>query len=203
MTYIADLNIMGLKNCEAICGILEQYYTKVDFTIIGKESDLDELVQKKPDLVLSGVKYIGFEAEAIAKDSSNKIWLSDHLGTAGINYTGSSKSAIALEFDKAEAKKKMQDAGVATAPFFTVEPDQYPDEQAFPLSLPLFVKPLYQGGGSGIGPDSVVTSFEEFQTKVQAIHDVYRQPALAEGYLRGREFTVAILDIGADDDITF
>lgn len=202
MTYIADLDIMSLKTCEMICSVLQNHYTKVGFTIIKKKSDLEELVQKKPDLIFSGIKYVGFEAEAITKDSPNKIWLSDYLDQAGINYTGSSRNALELEFDKSIAKKKIQQCGIFTAPFFVARPNQYQNRQELPLKFPLFVKPLYQGGGSGIGQDSVVTNFNDFQKKVQVIHNEYKQPSLAEKYLTGREFTVAIFDANYPREFT-
>ncbi len=197
ITYIADLDIMSLKTCKAICSILQNNYAKVGFTIIKTKSDLEELVQKKPDLVFSGIKYVGFEAGAITKGSPDKIWLSDYLDRAGINYTGSTKSAVELEFNKGAAKKKMEHCDVPTAPFFVAQPNQFQNKQELPLEFPLFVKPLYQGGGSGIGQDSVVTNFDDFQKKVQTIHGEYQQPSLAEKYLTGREFTVAILDAGS------
>jgi D-alanine-D-alanine ligase len=201
MTYIADLDIMSLKTCKTICNVLRNHYTKVGFTIIKTKSDLTGLVQKNPDLVFSGVKYVEFAEKAITKDSTNKIWLSDYLNQVGINYTGSPKSALELEFSKGMAKKKIQQCGIRTAPFFVAQPKQYQDGQELPLEFPLFVKPLYQGGGAGIGQDSIVINFSDFQKKVQAVHNEYIQSSLVEKYLTGREFTVAIFDASSTSEL--
>src|SRR5690606_14175030 len=63
-----------------------------------------------------------------------------------------------------------------------------------PLDFPLFIKPLGGGGGRGVGDDSVVRSFEEFQDKVRSIRLSLGSSSLVERYLEGREFSVAILD---------
>jgi D-alanine-D-alanine ligase len=61
------------------------------------------------------------------------------------------------------------------------------------LKFPLIVKPNAEGSSKGIGTASVVDCEEELRSKVTAIIDRYRQPALVEEYIHGREFTVGLL----------
>jgi D-alanine-D-alanine ligase len=66
------------------------------------------------------------------------------------------------------------------------------------LHYPLIVKPLYEGSSIGIRNDSLVKTRFEMRERVSWLLDRYREPALVEEYLSGREFTVAILGNGSE-----
>jgi D-alanine-D-alanine ligase len=113
------------------------------------------------------------------------------LEMLGIPYTGSKVLAQAVSLDKAIAKRLWRDAGLPTAPFQVFSRD---DEMLEPqLSFPLFVKPLREGTGMGINGHSVVYSVSRLRQQVQWVIRTYRQPALVESYLPGREFTVGLI----------
>ena len=198
MTYNADLNVMGLKSSGMVLDVLKEHYEKVEVTVIKNESDLVELIERNPDIVLSGIKYLGFNEDSVKKDSLDKIWFSEYLEERGILCTGSSRSALEYDFDKTLAKEKMQELDVSTAPFFLAEPGQYMTSESIPLSFPLFIKPIYEGGGRGIDSQSVINDFEGYHKKVNDIFNQFETPALVEKFLNGREFTVVI--IGGDHD---
>src|SRR5205814_3476659 len=61
------------------------------------------------------------------------------------------------------------------------------------MKFPLIVKPNAEGSSKGIGSTSVVDSEEELRASVKTIIERYRQPALVEEYIAGREFTVGLL----------
>jgi len=61
-----------------------------------------------------------------------------------ILYTGSSKNALKLEFDKSIAKDRIRDFGLKTALFFLAKPDQY-NKKTLPLPFPLFVNHFMKG----------------------------------------------------------
>ena len=64
------------------------------------------------------------------------------------------------------------------------------------LPYPLFVKPVSEGTGKGITDKSLVHNFSELKVMVEWILEEFRQPALIEEYLPGREFTVGITGTG-------
>ena len=61
------------------------------------------------------------------------------------------------------------------------------------MKFPLIVKPNAEGSSKGIGSTSVVDNEEELRAAVKLCVERYRQPALVEEYIAGREFTVGLL----------
>lgn len=113
------------------------------------------------------------------------------LEMLGIPYTGSKVLAHALSLDKAMAKRIWRDNGLPTAPFQVFRTG---DERLDPsLRFPLFVKPLLEGSGKGINRSSIVHTPAELRRQVRWILRTYRQPALVEAFLPGREFTVGLI----------
>ena len=47
--------------------------------------------------------------------------------------------------------------------------------------------------GNGIDDQSFVTNFTEYESKISSLYAAFNQPVLAEEYLDGREFTVAVI----------
>lgn len=184
---------MGLQSAQMIQRVLSQYYVHVGLSTVANQSDLELLVAKQPDLVFLGLKRI--------HDGKSYIWLSEYLDSHGVNYTGSSKPAMELDLNKVAAKERMQQSGIATAGFFTAKPRQFKESGQLPLNFPLFIKPYDQGGGMGIGPDSIARTFTDFTQKVQSIYDDYGAFSLVEEYLDGREFSVGLLGDGYGEEL--
>jgi len=61
------------------------------------------------------------------------------------------------------------------------------------LPLPMMVKPLHEGSSKGIFDSSLARDRKELAAAVEKVLFEYRQPALVEEFLPGREFTVGIL----------
>ena len=66
------------------------------------------------------------------------------------------------------------------------------------VRFPSIVKPLHEGSSKGIYNSCVVRNPEDLEREVRTILDTYREPALVEEFLPGREFTVAIMGNGDD-----
>ncbi len=200
-TDIADLATMGfgsLNNCISVYNALIEKYEHVNFNIIRTKADLDKIIYRKPDLVFTGIKYVVFNEPEITKDIKDKIWISEYLDNGGINYTGSGKEAIELEFSKDDAKRRIVEFGINTASYFVAKPGMYKTADELPVCFPLFIKPLREGDSKGIGSDSIAYDFEDYQEKVQSIYNSFKQSSLVEKHLSGREFTVSIL--GSDSN---
>jgi D-alanine-D-alanine ligase len=112
------------------------------------------------------------------------------LEMLGIPYTGAKVMAQAISLDKAMTKRLWRDHGLPTAPFQVFDRGEEP--LARDLEFPLFVKPLREGSGKGIVPNSVVRDEAALREQVRWVVHNYRQPALVETYLPGREFTVGL-----------
>lgn len=130
-----------------------------------------------------GLKGWGREAQAPAL-----------LEAYDIPYVFSDPLTLALTLDKAMTKRVVRDAGVPTADFTVVEREA--DETA--LAFPLFVKPVAEGSGKGVGARSLVKDRAELAAAVAALRTQFRQPVLVEEFLPGREFTIGITGSGDD-----
>jgi D-alanine-D-alanine ligase len=95
--------------------------------------------------------------------------------------------------DKSRAKEILAYHGLPTARFRVVPEKNFSFNS---LHYPMLVKPLYEGSSIGIRNDSMVTNRQELRAKIEWVLDRFRQPALVEEFLAGREFTVAILGNG-------
>jgi D-alanine-D-alanine ligase len=111
-----------------------------------------------------------------------------------IPYTFSDPLVLSLTLHKGMTKRVIRDAGIPTAPFHMIECEE--DIEKCTLPYPLFIKPVAEGSGKGIGARSVVNDFEEFRNESLSLLKLYKQPVLVEKLLTGREFTVGILGTG-------
>jgi len=106
----------------------------------------------------------------------------------GIPYTASRVLPNAISLDKTITKRIWRDHGLPTAPFKQI--DDLKDLDDLDLNFPLFVKPAREGTGMGINEGSLVHNFDQLTARVAWLLKSYRQPALVEEFLPGREFTV-------------
>jgi D-alanine-D-alanine ligase len=111
-------------------------------------------------------------------------------------YLFSDPLTLAAALDKAVAKRLVRDAGVPTPNFAVAEESS--SELAGWADFPAFVKPLAEGTGKGCEAGSLVHTPAELHEGAARIIERYRQPALVECYLPGREFTVGIAGNGKD-----
>jgi D-alanine-D-alanine ligase len=114
----------------------------------------------------------------------------------GIPFTGSSARTLRTCLDKAATKRVLLQHGLPTPAYAVLScaDGLHADLPAFPL----MVKPLHEGSSKGIEPASVVHTRAALQDRVAYVLATYRQPALVETFVPGREFTVALLGNGAE-----
>jgi D-alanine-D-alanine ligase len=111
-----------------------------------------------------------------------------------IPYVFSGPVIMGVSLNKNMAKLIVGAAGVPISPGCLVT--ELGDLNKCNLNYPLFVKPVSEGTGKGINQNSLVHNFEELAKIVDWIINEFRQPALVEEYLPGREFTVGIIGTG-------
>ena len=116
------------------------------------------------------------------------------LEQLGIPYTGSGVMASSVGMDKITTKIIWLSKGIPTPRYATVTPGDDLDKVVAELGLPLIVKPPLEGSTIGI---TKVEQAEEFEAAV-ALAAGFDEVILAEEFVTGREFTVAVLGSGKD-----
>lgn len=120
------------------------------------------------------------------------------LEMLNIPYTGSGPMTLALSLDKARTKEVLSYHGVPVARFVTASHKVDTLTAILPgASYPVIVKPVSEGSGKGIRNSSFVKTDEELNNEIERIRVSYKQAAIVEEFLPGREFTVAVLGNGA------
>jgi D-alanine-D-alanine ligase len=106
-------------------------------------------------------------------------------------YTGSGPLVQMLALNKAKAKEILMAHRIPTLPFQLMAAATEP--LADHLTFPLIVKPVAQGSSAGITNQSVVRNAAQLKRQVKFVTTTFKQPALIEPFLTGREFSVAML----------
>lgn len=113
-----------------------------------------------------------------------------------IPYTFSDPLVLSLTLHKAMTKRIVRDLGIPTPDFRLVETEN--DLARVDLPFPLFVKPVAEGTGKGITATSRIMDRHQLASACRKILADYRQPALVERFLPGREFTVGLVGTGEE-----
>ena len=112
----------------------------------------------------------------------------EKLEQLGFHYTGSSPRTLATCLNKSYTKAQLTRLDVPTAPYQVFNRA----DAAVNVPLPAIVKPQAQDASIGIDRNSVVHDERALRQRVEYILDTYRQPALVEAFIVGREFNVGV-----------
>ncbi len=115
------------------------------------------------------------------------------LELLGIPYTGSGVMASSVGMDKIATKILWLEAGLPTPEYALLDAQSDLPAVAEKLGLPLIVKPPHEGSSIGITKVSAVEAFRAAYDVAAKLDD----DVLAESFITGREFTVAVLGTGA------
>ena len=170
------------ETIEAITKALEARGHKVTF-LEGDVTLYNNLLKLRPDIcfnICEGHFGDGREAQSPAI-----------LEMLRIPYTGSKVLTLALALDKPMTKRVLTYHELPT-PLFQVF--ERVDEPLHPsMQFPLFVKPSREGTGMGVSSDSILRSEEDLRAQLPRIFERYRQPALVEKFVEGREVTLGVV----------
>lgn len=136
-------------------------------------------------------------AEAFGGGNDNETLIPAMLEGLEIPFTGASSHNMQLTLDKEKSKLVAKGYGIPVTPYQLFRSPYEP--LSLHLNYPLIVKPVREEGSIGIYHDSVVKDERELRQKVSDTLARYRQPALVEQFIVGREISVGI--IGNDDDL--
>jgi len=152
------------------------------------------LAQERPDLIFNC-------CETFRGESKLEMNVAAIFEILGIPFTGSSALTLGIALNKSVAKALFVSHGVPTPSWAVLSPGGS-EELASNLTFPLIVKPLEEDGSNGIDTHSIVDSPSALTQRVRFIWDEFRQPALAEEFIDGRELNVALLAVSADQFVT-
>jgi len=111
-----------------------------------------------------------------------------------IPYTFSDGLVFALTLHKGMTKHVVRGLGIPTPDFAVVSSES--EAAAVSLPYPLFCKPVASGSSVGVSAASHVADASSLAATCRDLIEKYRQPALVETFLPGREFTVGISGTG-------
>jgi D-alanine-D-alanine ligase len=146
-----------------------------DIDLLADEFDVDDL------LVFNLCEHL----KGVVKDDHK---IATRMDLLGIQYTGAGPATLHVSLNKSRTKRILEHHLIPTAPHGLFEHDK----QRSSVPLPAIVKPVAEDASMGITRDSVVFNNKKLQEQVQYVLDVYRQPAIVEEFIAGREFNVGV-----------
>jgi D-alanine-D-alanine ligase len=162
--------------------------SKHPVSLIGVDRDVwaigKALEAERPDVVVN-------LCESLAADSRGEMVVPALLEMVGMPYTGNSALALGLSLHKDKAKELLNARGVPTPHFQVV--CSVAELISLALPFPLIVKPTREDASVGIDFDAVVHDRASLGRAVSRVLRTFRQPALVERYIEGREVYVPLL----------
>lgn len=181
VTNEAEAEFDSPRTIQAICSAIESFGHSV-VQLEAKPELPHRLLATKPDVVFNiaeGIRGRGREAQVPAL-----------LELLGIPYSGSDSTTMSLCLDKGLTKQILRAAKIDTPDWQVLVTGR---EKLKTLRYPVIVKPNAEGTSKGITSASVVHDEPAAIAAAQLLIERYRQPALVEEYIAGREFTVGLL----------
>lgn len=126
--------------------------------------------------------------EALGETSSGESLVPLALDKLGFCYSGAHAECLNICLNKAHTKARLRARGVSTAPYQVFRSPTEPIR----VPLPAIVKPVAEDCSLGITRDSVVFDDAALRRQVEYVLDTYKQPALVELFLNGREFNIGL-----------
>ena len=152
--------------------------------IIEADKNAYEKIKRfKPDIAFNIAE--GFHGE------SREAQIPAMLEMLEIPYTGSGPTTLAITLNKALTKKILTYHGILTPRFQVFSSGNEPIDKR--LKFPLIVKLIAEGSSKGLRNNSLVKNEKELIKKVKEVISEYNERVVAEEYLAGIEFTVAML----------
>jgi len=129
--------------------------------------------------------------ERIHGDPRGEAYTAALLEFLNIPHTRTRSFHISLGINKVRIKLILMQNGISV-PRFQVFPHNRVKLRS-DLNFPLFVKGVECENSIGIDENSLVTDMEQLRKQVRKINEEYKQSALVEEFINGREFSVAVL----------
>jgi D-alanine-D-alanine ligase len=155
-----------------------------------------EVIEASPEALLklykSNYDFIFNFSEGV--DGSNReMYFPAVLELLKIPFTGSDALTMGITFNKSFTKKVLSYHNISTPRFFTAENKIMINTNDAGFDFPWIVKPVHEGSSMGISRNNIIYNFKSAKKKIDEIIQLYKQPALVEEFICGREFSVGVL----------
>ena len=177
--------------------------------LLGGDSTEREISLLSGNAVLAALQRRGIDAHAFdprevsltSLTQFDRVWIALHgpggedgtlqgaLEYLGVPYTGSGVMGSAIGMDKLRTKRLAHAIGVATAEYVVLRGQSDLELAIERLGLPMIVKPATQGSSVGM---SKVEKAEDLPAAYEAAAKI-ESAVFAEGWITGKEYTVAVL----------
>lgn len=155
------------------------------------DSDLDRVLSQ-----YDPIEHIVFNwCESIPGIDHSEWLVAEYLEQRGFTFTGAGSATIALTQDKIRTKQLLEEAGIPTPGWQTFH--RVPDVSW--TRFPAIVKPSMEHCSEGIDRNAIVLTDAELKNRVGYVLKKYRQPALVEDFIDGRELHVSLWENGSID----
>lgn len=142
------------------------------------------LRNNKPDVIFNFIEHFADEPQL----EMNVAALFELIG---IPYTGAPPLALSMCQNKILTKQILHSYDIKTPKFKMIKKKKR--DYKLRMKYPLIVKPPFEDASSGIENASVVRNYEDLKQRIDFILDEFKQPALIEEFIEGREINVSIL----------
>lgn len=156
-----------------------------------KRAKIDEFID-----AVSGDAVVFNLCEGAFGRSSFEMHIAAILELCGVAFTGSGPLALGLALDKGLSKDILASREIMTPEYCVMK--EPPSRLKRNLKFPLIVKPLKEDASIGIDSGAVVKTMKALKKRVEYIIETFKQPAIVEEYVDGREFNVAVIGNGKD-----
>jgi D-alanine-D-alanine ligase len=112
------------------------------------------------------------------------------LELLGVAYTGAPPLALGTCQNKTLTKRILNSIGIRTPRYKIIKTM----DRSFRLGLryPMIVKPAWEDASVGIENESIVKNVEGLKKRIEYVFNSFKQPALVEEFILGRELNVAV-----------
>jgi len=145
---------------------------------------VDELTKNRPDVIFNFV-------ELFYNNPKLEMNVTGIYELLEIPYTGAPPLALANCQSKVFTKRLLGSYGIKTANFELIK--TFAERYKHSLRFPIIVKPAYEDASVGIDFNAVVHNNSELNAKINYIFSEFKQAALIEEFIEGRELNVAVM----------
>jgi len=150
---------------------------------------IDDLRNDPPDLIFN-------LCESLDGDPTQEMNIASLFEILKVPYTGSRALTLGIGLNKPRVKEILNYYGIPIAQYYICNNANEFKTNGYKRvkeKFPLIVKPSREDGSIGINNDSIVYDDTQLKKRIEYILDEYKQPALIEEYVDGREINASVV----------